>query len=252
MPLDAAPDPYARSAEFYDVMAAPHWSLKRESLVSALRAAPVTEPVVDIGAGSGLSTATIVDTLDRVDIHAIEPSAAMRSALVSRLLAHPGAAERVTVHADRVENVDLPPRLGAVVMMGVIGYLDPGARDEFWTRIRARLTPAAPIVVEFMPLTTPMPVPEMLIAQQVLGHRTAEVRIAGDPASATAERWTMRYSVRERDTVIRDFTTEHVWETIGIDDLRLVAARHHLTCEQVGPVIAVLRPLPSPPTGRGR
>nr|WP_239476720.1 hypothetical protein [Nocardia arizonensis] len=83
-----------------------------------------------MGAGSGLSTVTLVDALPGVAIHAVEPSAAMRAALVSRILAHADAADRVTVHAEPVEEIDLPDRLGAVAMMGVIGYLDPDVRPR--------------------------------------------------------------------------------------------------------------------------
>ncbi|WP_210750091.1 class I SAM-dependent methyltransferase [Nocardia gamkensis] len=193
---------------------------KRDVLVTALRGAePIIDPVLDIGAGSGLSTVTIADTVSGIDIHAVEPSAGMRAALVSRLLAHPGAAQRVTVHADRVENVPLPDRIGAAVLMGVIGYLDYEARQTFWAQLRPRLTSTAPVVVEYMALTTPMPVPRMTIAQQRIGTRDAEVRISGEPESSDCQHWTMRYVVREGDRVIRDFTAEHVWRTVGHDDL---------------------------------
>ena len=236
-------DPYALSAEFYDVMAAPHWNTKRDVLVTALRdAGPITDPVLDIGAGSGLSTVTIADTVAEVDIHAVEPSPAMRAALVSRLLTHPSVTDRVTVHADRVENVPLPDRIGAAVLMGVIGYLDYEARQAFWADLRPRLTPTAPVVVEYMALTTPMPIPEMTIAHQRIGTRHAEVRISGEPENNDSQHWTMRYVVREGDRVIRDFTAEHIWRTVGHDDLVRDAERHGLTCEQVTPIISILRP----------
>lgn len=244
MSPEATTDPYAQSAEFYDVMARPHWDAKREFLVTALRAAdPVTDPVLDIGAGSGLSTTTLVDTVAEVAVHAIEPSAAMRAALVSRILAHGDAADRVTVHADPVEAVALPDRVGAVSMMGVIGYLNPDTRQEFWSDLRARLTPDAPVVVEFMPLSAPVEVPEITIAQRRIGQREVQVRIAGAPASPTAQRWRMRYLVSAGETVVRDFTVEHVWQTVGIELLEREARAHDMTCEQVSPIIGVLRPV---------
>ncbi|MBF4998072.1 class I SAM-dependent methyltransferase [Nocardia sp. BSTN01] len=236
-------DPYALSAEFYDVMAAPHWATKREFLVAALRAAgPIDLPIVDIGAGSGLSTMAIAETVDDVAIHAVEPSPAMRAALVSRILSHHNAFERVTVQAGRAENIVWPDRIGAVSMMGVVGYLDPDVRHELWANIRSRLPAGAPVVVEYMPLSTPVTVPEFTIAQKRIGQHIAEVRIAGEPASDTAERWTMRYLVHEGQRVVRDFTAEHVWETVGIETLREEASHHGLNCEEVSPIIGVLRP----------
>ncbi|WP_280235085.1 class I SAM-dependent methyltransferase [Nocardia cyriacigeorgica] len=235
-------DPYALSAEFYDVMAAPHWELKRAVLVEALTGSgPITAPIIDIGAGSGLSTMTIAETVPEVPIHAVEPSAAMRAALVSRLLAHPDHAARVTVHPEIAEKVALPETLGAAVLFGVIGYLDRPARQQLWARLRDRLTPQAPIVVEYMPLDRPQPVPEMMIANQRIGQRDNEVHISGEPADAESQHWTMRYVVREGETVVREFTADHIWRTVGIDDLTREAEEHGMTCEPLNPIIAVLR-----------
>ncbi|MGW4369318.1 class I SAM-dependent methyltransferase [Nocardia takedensis] len=243
MSTDTTVDPYARSAEFYDVMAAPHWEAKREFLLAALRGAgPITDPLLDIGAGSGLSTVTLVDSVAAVPIHAVEPSAAMRAALVSRLLAHPSAATRVTVHAEGIDDVRLPDRLGAVAMMGVVGYLEPEVRQRLWANLRERLTPRSPVIVEFMALSAPVEVPEFTIAQRRIGTRAVEVRIGGRPAAADAQQWRMRYVVREHDEIVRDFTAEHLWRTIGVEILAREAAAHEMTCEQVSPIIAVLRP----------
>ncbi|WP_156371202.1 hypothetical protein [Nocardia arizonensis] len=44
------------------------------------------------------------------------------------------------------------------------------------------------------------------------------------------------------DAVVRDFSTDHVWQTIGIEVLAREARANGMTCEQVGPVIGVLRP----------
>ncbi|NEW44295.1 class I SAM-dependent methyltransferase [Nocardia cyriacigeorgica] len=235
-------DPYALSAEFYDVMAAPHWETKRAILVEALTGSgPITAPIVDIGAGSGLSTMTIAEAVPEVPIHAVEPSAAMRAALVSRLLTHADHAARVTVHPDIAEEVTLPETVGAAVLFGVIGYLDRPARQRFWAQLSARLTPHAPVVVEFMPLDRPQPVPEMMIAKQRIGQRDNEIHIRGEPADAESQRWTMRYVVREGEAIVREFTADHLWRTVGIDELSREAGEHGMTCEQLSPIIALLR-----------
>ncbi|HTY26855.1 MAG TPA: class I SAM-dependent methyltransferase [Mycobacterium sp.] len=236
-------DPYAQSAEFYEVMAIPHWNMKREVLVSALTArGAVTEPVLDIGAGTGLSTTTIADTIPDVPIHAVEPSAGMRAALVSRILGRGDLIDRVTVHPVSIEEVDLPDRIGAAVLMGVIGFLDREARQRFWTELRPRLTPQAPAIVEVMAIDQPMSLPEMTIAQQRIGGRENEVRISGEPAGEDAEHWTMRYLVRENDKVIRDFTAEYTWHTVGLAELAQEADAHDMTFQQLHPIIGVLHP----------
>ncbi|SOJ57549.1 hypothetical protein MSIMFB_05027 [Mycobacterium simulans] len=236
-------DPYARSAEFYEVMALPHWEMKRGVLISALAAGgEITEPVLDIGAGTGLSTITIADTVPDVAIHAVEPSAAMRAALVSRLLGRGDLIDRVTVHPDHVENIDLPERIGAAVLFGVIGYLDKPSRRRFWEMLRPRLTPRAPVVVEVMAIDQPIALPEMTIAQQRIGNRHNEVRISGQPAGPDAELWTMRYVVSEEDKVITDFTTDHTWHTVGLAELAQEAEAHDMEFQQLHPIIGLLQP----------
>jgi SAM-dependent methyltransferase len=234
-------DPYAQSAEFYEVMAIPHWDMKRQVLISALTGGgPVTEPVLDIGAGTGLSTLTIADTIPGVAIHAVEPSAAMRAALVSRILSRDDLIDRVTVHPVNIEQITLPKCIGAAVLFGVIGYLDQQARHRFWDALRPRITPQAPVVVEVMALDRPMPVPEMTIARQRIGNRENEVRISGQPAGSDAELWTMRYVVREDDKVIREFTTDHTWRTVGLAELAREAEAHDMTFQELHPIIGVL------------
>lgn len=243
MSVTPGADPYALSAEFYEVMAIPHWDMKRQVLVSALTArGPVKDHVLDIGAGTGLSTMTLADTIPDVPIHAVEPSAAMRAALVSRILSRPDLIDRVTVHPVNLEELDLPDRIGAVVLFGVIGYMDKQARQRFWTELRPRLAPRAPVIIEVMALDQPMSVPEMTIAQQRIGMRHNEVRISGQPAGSDAEHWTMRYVVSEGDKVIREFTAEHTWHTVGLAELAHEAEAHDMTFEQLHPIIGVLHP----------
>jgi|GEM_PF-715142 len=235
-------DPYTESAEFYEVMALPHWDMKREILVSALTSAgSVDGPVVDIGAGTGLSTIAIADTIPDVAIQAVEPSAAMRAALVSRILGRADLIDRVTVHPVGVEQFELPDRIGAAVLFGVIGYLNHPARQRFWADIRSRITPPAPVVVEVMALDRPMTVPEMVIAQHRIGRHDNEVRISGQPADEDTELWTMRYVVREGNHIVKDFTTEHRWRTVGLAELARDADAHDMTFQELHPLIGVLR-----------
>lgn len=236
-------DPYAKSAEFYDVMAKPHWNMKRDVLVSTLTAGGViSRPIVDIGAGTGLSTVTIADTVPDAAIHAVEPSTAMRAALVSRILDRGSdITDRVTVHPEEAEKVELPDSIGAAVLFGVIGYLDKPARQRLWGELRARVTPGGPIVIEVMALDEPMVVPEVTIAQQRIGNRDNEVRISGEPAGDDAELWTMHYVIREHGEVVREFTTSHTWRTVGLAELAREAEAHDMTFEELHPLIGVAR-----------
>jgi len=236
-------DSYAQSAEFYEVMALPHWEPKRAVLASALtESGDITDPIVDIGSGTGLSTMAIADAVPGVSIHAVEPSPAMRAVLMSRILSRADVAARVTVYAETAEQFDLPDRIGAAVLFGVIGFLDPQAHQRFWENLRPRLTPRAPVLVEVMALEQPMQIPELMIAQQRVGNRRNEILISGEAAGADAELWTMRYVVREDDAVVREFTSNYTWHTVGLTALANEAEAHDMTFEQVHPLIGVMRP----------
>jgi len=236
-------DPYAQSAEFYEVMALPHWEPKRAVLLSALsEAGEITEPVVDIGSGTGLSTITVAEAVPGAAIHAVEPSPAMRAVLMSRILTREDITNRVTVHAEAAEQFALPDRIGAAVLFGVIGFLDPQARQRFWQNLRPRLTPQAPVLVEVMALEQPMEIPELMIAQQQVGNRRNEILISGEPAGVDAELWTMRYVVREGDSIVREFTSNYTWHTVGLAALAREAEAHDMTFQQVHPLIGVMHP----------
>lgn len=234
-------DPYAQSAEFYEVMALPHWEPKRAVLLSALSdAGQITEPIVDIGSGTGLSTMAVAESVPAVPIHAVEPSPAMRAVLMSRIISREDVTNRVTVHAETAEQFALPDRIGAAVLYGVIGFLDPQARQRFWENLRPRLTPQAPVLVEVMALEQPMEVPELMIAQQQVGNRRNEILISGQPAGPDAELWTMRYVVREDDAVVREVTSNYTWRTVGLAELAREAEAHDMTFQQVHPLIGLL------------
>ncbi|NUU25389.1 MAG: class I SAM-dependent methyltransferase, partial [Streptomycetaceae bacterium] len=57
-------DPYAVTADYYEVMSKPYWTLLRPVLAEGLRSVDTAAgPVLDIGAGTGISTQVVADTL---------------------------------------------------------------------------------------------------------------------------------------------------------------------------------------------
>lgn len=234
------PDPYALSAEFYDVMARPHWTALGPLVADALKAAPPSAaPVLDVGAGTGLSTAVIAAALPGAEIVAVEPSPAMRAALTSRILTDAALAARVTVLPCPLDDADLPGKLGAVVACGVIGYLSPPDRHAFWKLLADRLAPGAPAVVDVMPLAAPASVQPMRIAEQAVGAHRYEVWIAGEP-DGEIQHWTMTHRVLRGEDVLREVRAEHDWRPFGLDRIAGEAAALGLGCRRVTDQVAVL------------
>jgi SAM-dependent methyltransferase len=165
-------DYYAPTAEFYDLVGVQRWTQSDPLLAAALAGTDTGHgPVLDLGAGTGRSTEVVARTLPEARILAVEPSPAMRSALTSRVVRDEDLRRRVTVVAAGAQDVELPDRLSAAVICGVLGYLDRAERADLWARLTARLPVGAPVVVELMAVRTPQTVAPMRISRRGVALR---------------------------------------------------------------------------------
>jgi O-methyltransferase involved in polyketide biosynthesis len=141
------------------------------------------------------------------------------------------------VVAASAQEVQLPDRLSAVVLCGVLGYLDREERADLWGRLLKRLPAGAPIVVELMTLTSPQRVAPMRIADQTLGEQSYEAWLSGEPCGPERMRWSATWRVLRDGEVVREVDVTHDWYTFGLADL---AAETGLTARQVTPELGVL------------
>lgn len=231
-------DYYSPTAEFYDLVGGQHWAHSDPALAAALTGVDTGHgPVLDLGAGTGRTTEVIARALPGARILAVEPSPGMRAALTSRVVRDEGLRHRVTVVADRAQEVELPDRLSAAVICGVLGYLDREERAALWGRLLERLPSGAPVVVELMALSAPQPVAPMRIARQRLGEQDYEAWLSGEPCGAGRMRWSATWRVLNGERVVREVDVTHEWYTFGIQDL---AAETGLTAKQLTPELGVL------------
>ncbi|MGW4963512.1 class I SAM-dependent methyltransferase [Nonomuraea sp. NPDC004186] len=180
-------DQYERSAEFVDVMIAPHWAALAPSLSQVLR--DVTGPIVDVGAGGGQGTRVIAEAVPEAEIVAVEPSAALRSVLLARVNESAELRDRVTVLPEGFLEAALPQKLGAVVAMNVIGHFDPVGRQRIWSLLAERLVPGGRAVLNLQPPTEPMTVPESRFADVRVGRRRYEGWGRAGPAGPDRITW---------------------------------------------------------------
>ncbi|MGK4583961.1 class I SAM-dependent methyltransferase [Kitasatospora sp. HPMI-4] len=144
---------YAVSAEFYDVLHGAQY--RRHALALSGPAAAARVGIVELGAGTGLVTGVLVDA-SSVPVHAVEPAAAMRTVLLSRLAAAgPEALGRVTVHTCRAQQLDLPARADLAVCFRVIAGLPPAERREVWRALADCLLPGGLLFVDRPPAALP-------------------------------------------------------------------------------------------------
>ncbi|MEU3183956.1 Gfo/Idh/MocA family oxidoreductase [Streptomyces sp. NPDC006923] len=243
-----SPAPYTPSAEFFDLVAAEHTATASAPAIAALLAGADLGggPVVDIGAGTGLVTEAVARARPDVEILACEPAVGMRAVLTSRVFSDPDLRSRVTVTADAAPDLELPDRVGAVLLCGVLGHLDAPQRHRLWQRLRQRLAPGGLVVVELMGLDTPLTLPETRLATAVAGKQRYEWSFSGAPDEA--EESVMRLHTTWRvyrdgePGALREVHDSYRWVPLGLHD---VAAESGMTLRTLptrpgAPPLAVL------------
>lgn len=227
-------DEYERSAEFVDVMLAPQWMTLGPPLSEALHSA--TGPIVDVGAGGGHGTRVIAETVAEAEIVAVEPSPALRSALLARVNERAELRDRVTVLSEGLLEASLPDQLGAVVAMNVIGHFAPAERQVIWAMLANRLVPSGRVVLNLQPPTEPMAVPESRFADVRIGRRRYEGWGHAEPAGPDRITWHMTYRTYHDDRLVGELETTYGWWVLDEQRLKEELGEHGLVPSRTGPV----------------
>ncbi|AUA17034.1 Gfo/Idh/MocA family oxidoreductase [Streptomyces sp. SID8382] len=251
-PMDIAP--YTPSAEFFDLVAAEHTATASAPAIATLLADADlgVGPVVDIGAGTGLVTEAVARARPDVEILACEPAVGMRAVLTSRVFSDPDLRSRVTITPDAAPDLELPDRVGAVLLCGVLGHLDASQRTRLWRRLRGRLAPGGLVVVELMGFEAPLTLPETRLATTAAGHQRYEWSFSGAPDET--EQGVMRLHSTWRvfrdgeAAAVREVHDSYRWAPFALHD---VAAESGMTLRTLptrpgAPPLAVLTNAPGP------
>ncbi|WP_043618115.1 class I SAM-dependent methyltransferase [Nonomuraea candida] len=226
-------DEYERSAEFVDPMLAAAWTALAPAVTEALRGAP--GPVVDVGAGGGHGTRVIAQAVPGCDVYAVEPSAGLRAVLMARAYESPELRGRVTVLPGGLLDVTLPPRLGAVVAMNVIGHFDPGGRRAIWRLLGERLLPGGRAVLNLQPPAQATAVPRTRFGELRVGHRRYEGWGRAEPAGPGRITWHMTYRTLADGAPAEQAEVSYAWWVLDRDRLRAEVAEHGLRASPTGP-----------------
>ncbi|MFI7637382.1 class I SAM-dependent methyltransferase [Nonomuraea sp. NPDC049400] len=226
-------DQYERSAEFVDVMLAPFWTALEPVLAETLRGAP--GPVVDVGAGGGHGTQVIARAIPQAEIFAVEPSPGLRAVLLARVNEDPELRDRVTVLPSDLLRATLPPRLGTLVAMNVIGHFDPTERRTIWQLLAERLLPGGRAVLNLQPPAEPIAVPHTRFSELRIGRRRYEGWGRAEPAGPEQVTWHMTYRVFQDGEPAEEVEVEYTWWVLGHDGLKAELAEHGLHISPSGP-----------------
>lgn len=209
---------YADSAEYLHLLSAPLWTSLRARLVAALGGVDATAgPVLELGAGTGLGTDVLLDTLAN-ELVLVEPSASLRAVLLARL-ADRGAAGRVTVFPCGAGEAPQPARLAAAVGMNMVGHLAPPVRAALWDDLARRLAAGAPLVLNVQPPPAAVEVPQLPWTGVRVGALTYEGTGRAAPTGADSVRWRMDYRTRREDAVIASTHADYDWWVLSAEGL---------------------------------
>lgn len=151
-------DSYAGVAEFHDLFMVTPWERLRPSVRQAFGGLDATATLVEIGAGTGVGT-RVLAAETRAQITAIEPSRAMRAALISWVANAPALARRVTALAGAAPEAveDYSGVVSGFVCAHVLGHLSPTQRARTVAALSVKMSPDALGLITTPPARTPDP-----------------------------------------------------------------------------------------------
>lgn len=184
---------YAVTAQYYDPLTEiAHGEVERR-IASALAGLDCrTGPIVDIGAGTGLTTALIARTLPDAEIFAVEPDPAMRPALMTRLWSNPDLRQRATILPFGLLEAPLPGQIAGAVASASLTHFSPAERNCLWALLARKLAPGGRIVVEVQ-CPEAIDIPEVTMAQVSLGRMTYTGTASAKKIGSDRQRWHMQY-----------------------------------------------------------
>lgn len=220
---------YDRAGEFVGVLLPAVWQGMDAALTGALSGLDAgDDPIVDVGAGTGIGTAVIAAAVPGAEIIAVEPHRGLRTALLARIGGDDALRERVTVLDADLLAAPLPERISALVAMNVIGHFPPPDRRNVWALLAQRLTPQGRAVLNLYPPAGPQHVPATAMADVRIGRLRYTGTAAAEPAGDDAITWTMTYRVVDDGHTHTEFSATDHWYVFGPEQLAAELAEYDL------------------------
>jgi SAM-dependent methyltransferase len=188
------------SIPFYDLCHERRVAPKIRASLQPLLAG-VRRSILEIGAGTGLITASLAD-LTPGEIFALEPSAGMRAVLLSRLSSRPELLSRVTVLPCDALSVRLDEPAQAIVMINVMYAMEPDYRRRLWPVLAASLETAGLLILTWH--DGGPQAPQQRIESHQVGRHTYTVLSEILDSDEEACRVRYLYRITEGSTVISE------------------------------------------------
>lgn len=205
---------YDNGAEFYDLSAlGSGWmgDLPQDAL-RYFR--PKSGPLIDLAAGTGLSTIALADAVTGADIVAVEPSAGMRAALTAKIVERSDLRSRVTIVAGDLASAWLPKVWGGLTARGLLGQFADDQRLLLWDLLRERLAPGAGAVIDQVREAPAKPDEDLYSSTVSVGQFDYLITIGMDGSVTDQPCTVITYRVTDHETgeIVRTFEQRNrVW-----------------------------------------
>lgn len=230
---------YAVVAQYYDALAAEGHALVDAQIAAALRGLETQHgPVVDIGAGTGLTTRVIADALPDAEILAIEPDASMRCGLMTRLWCDTELRRRVTILPLPALEVALPDVISGVVASASLVHFSAEERQRLWTMLARRLAARGRIIAEIQ-CPEAVDVPERLMASATVGRVEYQGWAQARAVGPDSQLWRMTYRATTDGVETSRHVTAFVCWTASARQVAAEAVRAGLVAEPVGDLVVM-------------
>ncbi|MDA8020638.1 MAG: class I SAM-dependent methyltransferase [Thermoanaerobaculia bacterium] len=233
---------YAVTAQFYDAVAADQHAAVDAEIAGVLQGLDtIAGPVVDIGAGTGLSTQVIARALPEAEILAVEPDPAMRPALMTRLWSDPDLRQRVTILPSPLLSAPLPAVISGAVASASLVHFDPQDRRLLWELLSDRLSPCGRAIFEIQ-CPTAQNIPETCIGKIRVGRVTYECRASAERIDAARLRWHLQYISRLDGSELDHQSTEYVCWALSPEQALAEAGAFGLVGFETGSLVILGHP----------
>ncbi|OWK28001.1 class I SAM-dependent methyltransferase [Sphingomonas mucosissima] len=203
---------YAVTAQYYDPLASGAHAETDRRIAAALAGLDVTAgPIVDVGAGTGLTTSLIAAALPEAEIWAVEPDPAMRPALMARVWGNTDLRTRVTILPFGILETPLPDRIAGAVLSASLVHLGLPERTRLWSLLAERLATGGRIIVEVQ-CPQAEDITETAMGDVQVGRMTYRGSVAAQRIGSDQQRWRMTYrAILDDREVACDVTTYDCW-----------------------------------------
>ena len=203
---------YSVTAQYYDpLMAAAHAEVDAQIVAGLQTLDTRGGPVVDIGAGTGLSTTLIATTLPDAEVLAVEPDASMRSALMARVWGNEDLRARVSILPSNVFSAPLPDTISGALLSASLVHFSPEERLKLWTLLADKLCPRGRVILEIQ-CPEAIDIPSFDMAEVKVGRITYTAKATAYRTAPDRQRWTMIYrAVVDNHELVCDTTSYECW-----------------------------------------